>query len=204
MKGNTVRTFLHVGCGPARKEHTTAAFATDDWQELRFDIDQSAKPDIVGTMTDMAIIPNDSVDALFSAHNIEHLFPHEVPVALGEFCRVLKSDGFVVITCPDIQSVAALVAEGKLIEPAYMSAAGPIAPLDIMYGLRSSLAAGNHYMAHKCGFTDQLLIRELLAAGFASVIHLRRPESFDLWAVASKTQLAEPDMRSLAQAHLPH
>ena len=199
-----MKTFLHVGCGPARKEHTTAAFATDDWQELRFDIDLNAQPDIVGTMTDMTAVGNDSVDALYSAHNIEHLFPHEVPVALAEFCRVLKSDGFVVITCPDIQSVAALVAQGKLIESAYISPAGPIAPLDILYGLRSSLAAGNHYMAHKCGFTDQLLIRELLAAGFSSVVHLRRPESFDLWAVASKTELPETEMRRLAKAHLPH
>ncbi len=204
MKGNALKTFLHVGCGPARKEHTTAAFATDEWREMRFDIDQNAEPDIVGTMTDMAAVPDDSVDALYSSHNIEHLFPHEVPVALAEFRRVLKSEGFVVIGCPDLQSVAALVAQGQLVEPAYMSAVGPIAPLDILYGLRSSLAAGNHYMAHKCGFTEQLLARELLAAGFKSVIHLRRPGCFDLWAVASKSQLPEVELRSLAQAHLPN
>ncbi len=199
-----MKTFLHVGCGGSRKEHTTATFATDDWQELRLDIDENARPDIVGTMTDMASVPSDSVEALFSAHNIEHLFPHEVPVALAEFRRVLKSDGFVVITCPDLQSVSALVAEGKLVEPAYISPAGPIAPLDIMYGLRSALEAGNHYMAHKCGFTDQLLIRELLAAGFGSVANLRRPAFFDLWAVASKRQLPEADLRNLAAAHIPN
>jgi SAM-dependent methyltransferase len=199
-----VRTFLHVGCGGSRKEHTTPAFARDDWRELRFDIDAKAQPDIVGTMTDMASVASASVDALYSAHNIEHLYPHEVPLALAEFHRVLKPDGFLVLTCPDLQSVSALVAEGRLIEPAYVSPAGPIAPLDILFGLRSALAAGNHYMAHKCGFTAPLLTRELMAAGFSSVAHLRRPASFDLWAVASKSPLAEPVLRQLAESHLPN
>jgi SAM-dependent methyltransferase len=199
-----MKTFLHVGCGGSRKEHTTPAFAREDWRELRFDIDAKAQPDILGTMTDMASVASASVDALYSAHNIEHLYPHEVPVALAEFHRVLKPDGFLVLTCPDLQSVSALVAEGKLIEPAYVSPAGPIAALDILFGLRSALAAGNHYMAHKCGFTAPLLTRELMAAGFSSVAHLRRPAAFDLWAVASKSPLAEPVMRQLAESHLPN
>jgi SAM-dependent methyltransferase len=199
-----MKTFLHVGCGGSRKEHTTPAFAREDWRELRFDIDAKAQPDIVGTMTDMASVASASVDALYSSHNIEHLYPHEVPVALAEFHRVLKSDGFLVLTCPDLQSVSALVAEGRLIEPAYVSPAGPIAALDILFGLRSALAAGNHYMAHKCGFTAPLLTRELMAAGFSSVAHLRRPAAFDLWAVASKSPLAEPVMRQLAESHLPN
>ena len=106
------------------------------------DIDPGVDPDIVGTMTDMAAVPTASVDAVFSSHNIEHLYSHEVPVALGEFIRVLRPDGFAVITCPDLQSVARLIAEDKLIETAYVSPAGPIAPLDIVYGYRPALAAG--------------------------------------------------------------
>ena len=103
-------TFLHIGCGPKRKEQTTRGFNTADWNELRLDIDASVAPDITGTMTDMSALADASVDAIFSSHNIEHLYPHEVPVALAEFKRVLKPDGFAVITCPDLQSVCALVA----------------------------------------------------------------------------------------------
>jgi len=44
-----MKTFLHVGCGPKRKDRTTAGFA--EWNELRFDIDDSVQPDLVGTMT---------------------------------------------------------------------------------------------------------------------------------------------------------
>jgi predicted SAM-dependent methyltransferase len=105
------QVFLHVGCGPARKANTTPGFAGPDWRELRLDIDPAVSPDIVGAMTDMAEVAAESVDAVFSSHNIEHLYPHEVPLALGEFARVLRPDGFVVITCPDLQSVCALVAE---------------------------------------------------------------------------------------------
>ena len=38
-----------------------------------------------------------SVDAILSSQNIEHLYPHEVALALKEFLRVLRPDGFAVI-----------------------------------------------------------------------------------------------------------
>ena len=100
-------------------------------------------------------------DALFSSHNIEHLYAHEVPLALREFRRVLKPEGFVVITCPDLQSICAEVAEDRLTQTAYQSPAGPIAPIDMLYGLRSALARGNLYMAHRSGFTLKVLVATL-------------------------------------------
>lgn len=198
-----MKTFLHVGCGSARKDRTTKGFNTPDWNELRLDIDENVKPDIVGTMLDMSAVEDASVDAVFSSHNIEHLYPHDVPVALAEFKRVLKGDGFVVITCPDLQSVCALIAEDKLTEPAYISPAGPIAPLDILYGHRPQMAQGNLYMAHRCGFTQRVLTGTLQAAGFASVASMRRAANFDLFAVATKAAMAESDLRALAAVHFP-
>ncbi|ETR69140.1 MAG: Methyltransferase type 11 [Candidatus Magnetoglobus multicellularis str. Araruama] len=72
------RLFLHVGCGSRHKDQTTAGFNTPEWKELRFDIDPNNHPDILGEMTDMVTVPNGSVDAVYSSHNIEHLYPHEV------------------------------------------------------------------------------------------------------------------------------
>lgn len=111
-----MQSFLHVGCGPQTKAGLKG-FNTDDWKEIRFDIDEKVHPDIVGTLTDMSGVETASMDAIFSSHNIEHLFPHEVPVALKEFSRVLKPTGFVVITCPDLQSVCQAVAQDQLLEP---------------------------------------------------------------------------------------
>jgi SAM-dependent methyltransferase len=195
---------LHVGCGPARKADTTRAFNTPDWTELRLDIDASAQPDILGSMTDMSAIETGSVDAIFSSHNIEHLYPFEVPIALAEFHRVLGPDGFAVITCPDLQSVAAEVAADRLLEPLGQSPVGPISPLDIIYGHRPALARGELFMAHRCGFTRRVLTAVLQQAGFASVSAMqRRRPYFDLWAIATKRELEPAAMQALVTAHFP-
>lgn len=199
-----MQSFLHVGCGPKHKDQTTRGFNSVDWTELRLDIDQSVQPDIIGTMTDMSALASESVDAVFSSHNIEHLYPHEVPLALAEFKRVLKPDGFVVITCPDLQSVCALVAQDKLLEPAYTAPAGPIAPLDILYGHRPPMARGNLYMAHRCGFTQKVLSGTLQHCGFVGVAAKRREHPFyDLWALATKAGVDEAALRALAEVHFP-
>ena len=199
-----MKTFLHVGCGPKHKDETTKEFSQGDWRELRFDIDQNVKPDYIGTMTDMSAIEDGFVDAVFSSHNIEHLFVHEIPAALAEFKRVLTPDGFVIITCPDLQEVAKLIAEDKLLEPAYTSPAGPIVPMDIVYGFGAAIAQGNTFMAHKCGFTEKVLRGVLLASGFSTVATAKRPHPYyDLWAVASVKDLEKNELRSLAVAHFP-
>jgi hypothetical protein len=200
-----MQTFLHIGCGSKRKDRTTRGFNTENWTELRFDIDESVNPDIIGTMTDMSAVADESVDAIYSSHNIEHLYPHEIPIAFKEFLRVLKPDGFLVATCPDMKSVCALVAEDKMLDPAYTSPAGPITPIDIIYGHRPSMAKGNLYMAHRCGFTQKTLDGTLRANGFQSTASLCRGRSpfFDLWAVASKSIRTEEQMRELYQIHFP-
>lgn len=198
-----MKNLLHVGCGTARKDSTTVAFNTPDWRETRLDIDPTVQPDVVASITDMSAIPSESMDAVYSSHNIEHLYPHEVPIALGEFYRVLKPDGYAVIRCPDLQAVCALVAQDKLLDPAYISPAGPIRPLDMLYGHAPSLASGQVHMAHHCGFTESLILELLWAAGFRAVLTDVRPAAFDLWGIASKAGLTDAELRSLAASHLP-
>ena len=193
--------FLHVGCGQKRIDRTP--FAGSDWDEIRLDIDAAVAPDVIGSMLDMSAIAESSVDAVYSSHNIEHLYPYEVPKALAEFKRVLKSDGFALVTCPDLQSVAALIANNKLLEPAYTSNAGPIAPLDILYGLRSALAAGNHFMAHRCGFTRDVLIQVFQQSGFAQCAARQRPPHFDLWALATKQEWPNDQLQAAAAQYIP-
>lgn len=198
-------SFLHVGCGQKRKDKTTNGFNSNDWTEIRLDIDPAAKPDVIGTMTDMSAVLTASVDAVYSSHNIEHLYPHEVPLALAEFLRVLKPDGFFVVTCPDLQSVCKLVAEDKLTDAAYSSPAGPISPLDILYGHRPSMADGNLFMSHRCGFTQKVLSATLQSAGFRSNVTMARGQApfFDLFALASKSDRSEVELRELAKLHFP-
>jgi SAM-dependent methyltransferase len=180
------RTVLHVGCGMADPAKLPAAFfPAGEWSELRLDIDPGVAPDIVASITDMAVVPTGTVQAVWSAHNLEHLFPHEVPFALSEFHRVLAPGGFVLVTMPDLQQVAALVAEGRLEDAAYMSAMGPISAIDMLYGHRASIAAGNHFMGHRGGFVATSLASHLERAGFQAV-RVQRDGHFALWGSGVK------------------
>jgi len=192
-----MKQVLHVGCGAATIEKMTPGFRSGDWQEVRFDINPGVRPDIVGTITDMTAVPTDSVDAVYSSHNVEHVYAHEVPSVLREFLRVLKPGGFAVITCPDIESVAGQVAAGKLIDPLYQSPAGPISALDIMYGHTPAIANGEVYMAHRTAFTAKTLSDHMMSAGFGVVGMRRRPQVYELWAIGTKGIADQEHVRGL-------
>lgn len=193
---------LHVGCGSATIERMTSGFR-QGWKEIRFDINPSVNPDLVGTITDMAAVTDESVDAVYSSHNVEHVYSYQVASVLKEFRRVLKSDGFLVVTCPDIQSVAKQVAEGRLTDPLYISPAGPITALDIIYGHAASLTKGEEYMAHRTAFTAETLTTELRGAGFGTIGMRRRERAWDLWAIATKRTVDQAMMRQLMADYLP-
>ena len=175
---------LNVGCGYAPRQRLHAHFQSPAWREVRLDIDPAVNPDICCSMTDMAPVATDSMDAVWSSHNLEHLHRHEVPVALSEFLRVLRPKGMLLVTLPDLQRVAELVANDGLEDEAYMSPSGPITPLDMIFGHVASLAEGRVHMAHKTGFTAKTLYRLLAEAGFVDIEMRRSP--FDLWARAYK------------------
>ena len=180
---SNIKRVLHVGCGPATLSSLPPFFQTGEWSEIRLDIDESVNPDVIGTILDMGLIEDESIDALYSSHNIEHVYPHEVKSALHEFHRVLKKGGIAVICCPDIESVAQAVATGNLMEPLYISPAGPISAIDIMYGHRAAIAAGNLYMAHRTAFTASSLAAHLKEASFETVA-IARDKVFGLHAIA--------------------
>jgi hypothetical protein len=177
------KVVLNVGCGyRGRAPHPS--FQGPQWRELRLDIDPSVTPDIISSIIDMRPVPSGSVDAVWSSHNLEHLYRHEVPVALGEFMRVLRRRGELLVTMPDLQCVAELVAADRLEDEAYVSPSGPISALDMIYGHTASITRGNHYSAHKCGFTARTLTQLLVDVGFADVEVWR--DGFALWARAYK------------------
>ncbi|MGE5659841.1 MAG: tetratricopeptide repeat protein [Actinomycetota bacterium] len=175
---------LHVGCGPYSLSGLHETFRTDEWQEVRLDIDPNVKPDIISSITDMSAVPSQSFDAIWSSHNIEHIYHHEIPIAFAEFYRVLKPGGFLLITLPDLQKVAEYVAQGNLEEPLYTSPSGPITALDILYGFGADIAKGKYYMAHRTGFTQQSLAQKIQQAGF-NPVEVRR-EDLNLWATGYK------------------
>jgi SAM-dependent methyltransferase len=179
---NSIRRVLNAGSGSynARKLHPV--FAPEAWEEVRIDIDPKSKPDIVASITDMrsACAPQ-SFDAIWASHILEHLYAHDVPSALAEFRRILKPDGFALITSPDLEAVASLVLEHGLDHVAYTSPAGPITPLDMLFGHSASIARGSLSMAHKTGFSCVSLGQRFVDSGFPVAVVKR--EGVDLWAL---------------------
>jgi len=186
---------LNAGSGPSSARGLHPVFDVTAWQEVRFDVDAHAAPDVVGTVTHTAaIFPPRSFDAIWSSHTLEHLHAHEVVPALRQFRWVLKTDGFALVTCPDLEAVASLVLHHGLDFEAYTAPAGPITPLDMLFGHSASVADGNYHMCHKTGFTCARLGDVLLQAGFPTVL-AKRGEQYDLWALALMEDADKQDIQ---------
>ncbi len=179
----SAKRVLNAGSGPKSSRKLDVVFDPANWQEVRIDLDPAVEPDVAGSMIDMrAHFDARSFDAIWSSHSLEHLHSHEIPLALTEFRRILKIDGFALITCPDLETVMTLFLEHGSDHVVYQSAAGPITPLDMMFGHSPSIASGHIHMAHHSGLTAERLGALLLQAGFAEVVTKR--QNFDLWALA--------------------
>lgn len=163
------RSLLHVGCA-----RDPLPEWLDGFKETRLDIDPAVDPDIVASMLDMGDIGQ--FDAVLCRHALEHLYSHEVPLAIAEFYRVLKPGGHLVVFVPDLQDVQATE------EVLFESPSGPIAGLDLIYGFRKATKT-NPYMQHKTGFTQEILEKAL--SGFMNV-ETRRLANFDLFGVGVK------------------
>ena len=191
------RLLLHVGCGVENKDRVPAYFHGASWREIRLDIDPQVKPDIIGSTTDLGAVADGSMDAIWSSHNLEHLNSFEVPQALAELKRVLKPQGFLLISLPDLRAIARYIASDRLLEPLYHSAVGPIRPLDVLFGHQPSLARGNHFMAHRTGFTATTLGQSLIDAGFHEV-RVHEGQRWDLWAIATMPSTSDAIFEDLA------
>ena len=179
-----VPNILHVGCGSRSPGRLHDFFRISPWNEVRCDIDPDNQPDIIASITDLRGRVNDaSYDAIWASHIIEHLARHEVPLALSEFVRVLSPAGFALIRSPDIEVVAQFIVDGRINDVIYTSSAGPITPLDMIYGHGASIAQKKLAMRHGTAFTQELLGSDLLAAGFDEV-RTTRTRTYEVWAVA--------------------
>ena len=160
---------LHVGCGGDPKP----VWATE-YKEVRLDIDESQRPDIVGNMVEMGEIG--PYDTIYCQHALEHLTFKNAAKALREFVRVLKDGGFAMVMVPDLEGVKA-TRETILNAPI-----GPISGIDMIYGLQSS---DSPYMAHKSGYVRETLHQMMKEAGFARA-ETKRLGGYNLLSIGVK------------------
>jgi predicted SAM-dependent methyltransferase len=172
------------------------------WAQVLLDIQPAPGVDLVHDARRLAELQSATFDAVYCSHNLEHYYPHEVPLVLAGFHHVLKNDGFAEIRVPDIPAVMrhAVARDMDLDDVLYESPAGPISVHDVIYGYgREIESSGEDYYAHKRGFTHKSLLAALQQAGFPAV-WLTEPAHFEIGALAFKQQPGAEQRKTFALA----
>lgn len=165
-----MKRLLNAGSGSGTAQRIARMMLNHGWEETRFDIDPNVKPDVIGSILELSgAFKPQSFNAVWTSHVLEHLYAHEVYPTLRQFHQILKPDGFALIMSPDVESIAQFIVEHGIAAIAYHSPAGPIRPLDMLYGHSRAIEEGRVHMAHRTGFTAERLGNLLLMAGFSTV-----------------------------------
>lgn len=177
----------------------------DGWQHLLLDIDRNSDVDIV---CDARKIPSTipmhlgTFDAVYCSHNLEHFHRHEIPHVLAGFKALIKDDGFIEIRVPNLQSVFDHMAKpcASLGDVLYVSPAGPITALDIIFGMgRFIEQSGNDFMCHKTGFTAHSLAKTLFDNGL-EILFVGAAQDLTAYAFKSNPTQAQIDLLHLSGA----
>jgi predicted SAM-dependent methyltransferase len=144
LKGlrQSATTVLHLGAGSKRIEHAINCDLHDPAADRKLDA------------TNLAEIPDATIDIVEHHHLIEHLSVADLQPALKEWARVLKPGGLLIVSAPDLETVLrrwlSMNDEDRW-----------------NYGIKMIYGSQEHAgMFHKNGFTPQRLAEVLAPAGF--------------------------------------
>ena len=161
------RRVLNVG-GQSRGIPLPGPYAA--FEHVLLDLDPDVGADIVLDVRQLTSLEPQQFDAVYCAHNLEHVRQHEVPGVLAGFRHVLKPGGLAHIIVPDLQELMlACVQQGIDLDGLlYESPMGPITPLDVLYGHGGIIAqSGQDGYAPRTGFSRRTLANVVEASGFS-------------------------------------
>jgi SAM-dependent methyltransferase len=177
---------LNAGCGFIdMMQNPYAEMTFKDWEVIKLDVVEQTKADIVNDIREMTDVKDSSFDGIWSQHVLEHLHTGDVHKTLGEFYRVLKPGGVLALYIPDMGKVAKMIIENPDLERVvYVSDAGCIRLIDIIFGYERTILEGNPFMLHKTAFTEFTVTKQLSTAGFCKIKVIY--EEVDLFITAYK------------------
>lgn len=159
--------YLNIGVGPSpiHIQHVQLMESVGNISDWVF-VDKYVKePHILNYDARNIPYDDDSIDAVYSSHLVEHLGMKEVHVVLGEWYRILRKKGKIIINVPDIQWAARELLNqidgDHPISPVFNT---PAKVMEIFFGNQD-----HEGEFHKSGFTDKILHVCLSDAGFNNI-----------------------------------
>lgn len=99
---------LDLGCGPNKA--FPHFIGVDNGHHEKFGY--AIKPDLMSDCENLDLIADESCDAVFSSHLLEHIPYEKVPQVLTEWFRVIKTNGYLVLYLPDEDTYPKIGTEG--------------------------------------------------------------------------------------------
>jgi predicted SAM-dependent methyltransferase len=158
------------------KLHIGGTETSPDWKIL--DVYERPEVDFVGNASDLSQFADESIDAIYASHVLEHFFyglGYELSLTLLEWYRVLKVGGQLMISVPDLRTLAWLYSRPNL------DVQTRIHIMRMIFGGQT-----NEYDVHKVGFDFDILWMYLSDVGFSKC---EQVEQFNLFNDCSKIQL---------------
>jgi predicted SAM-dependent methyltransferase len=158
----------------SRKLHIGGTIRTEGWEV--FNAVAGTHVDHLGNAKDLSRFADQSFDVLYASHVLEHFdYINELGATLKEWLRVLKPEGTLYASVPDMDILAQLfLLKDKLNQD------------ERFFVMR--MMFGGHIDAHdyhQVGLNQDFLTDYLTQAGFTNI---KRVDSFDLFHDTSETQ----------------
>ena len=161
--------------GSSRRLHIGGRTSCAGWEVLN--VTSAFYVDHVGNANDLARFSDDTFFEIYASHVVEHLdYKDELMATLKEWYRVLEPGGRVMISVPDLSTLASLV-----------NSAGVLTVEDRFNVMR--MLFGGHmdeHDYHQVGLNQEFLAKFLRDAGY---VKIRRVENFNLFDDASSLEL---------------
>lgn len=147
---------LHLGCG----ERIWPGFINVDFATT--DTRRDLKPDIACDLRKLDVFSDNYADEAHAIHVIEHFYQWENQALLLEWKRVLKPGGLLVLELPSLDKVFAYITH-------CMTTKKPMKPWLTLWAFYGHPIYKSVPMAHKWGFTKQMLRELLELCGFEQI-----------------------------------
>lgn len=118
------------------------------------DIDSRYNPDYVADIVDLSIFEDETVDAVCANAVLEHISWPDSFLAISELTRILKVNGKLSLSVPDLGVLCKLIYEGKT----------SWYPTALLYGVGGR---DNEFEMHRFGWTKEMMMEMLKFFGYS-------------------------------------